>query len=46
MIVREKCGAIPPGDAILLIRVDESRKKRRIFLPHGVPGPNVPVIFL
>ncbi len=46
VIVRDECEAIPSGDATLLIQVDESRKKRSVFLPHGVPGPNVPVTFL
>jgi hypothetical protein len=37
---------MPPGDAKLFIRVDESRKMRPVFLPHGIPGPHVPVMFL
>jgi hypothetical protein len=46
IIVRDECEAIPAGDAKLFIRVDESRKVRNVFLPHGIPGPHVPVLFL
>jgi hypothetical protein len=46
IIVRDACDPIPAGDAKLYIRVDESRKVRKVFLPHGIPGPHVPVMFL
>ena len=46
IIVRDECESIPAGDAKLFIRVDESRKVRKVFLPHGIPGPHVPVMFL
>jgi hypothetical protein len=46
LIVRDECEQIPAGEARLYIRVDESRKVRTILLPHGIPGPHVPVIFL
>lgn len=46
IIVRDACESIPAGDAKLYIRVDESRKVRNVFLPHGIPGPHVPVMFL
>jgi hypothetical protein len=46
IIVRDECEPIPAGDAKLYIRVDESRKVRKVFLPHGTPGPHVPVLFL
>jgi hypothetical protein len=46
IIVRDNCGPIPAGDAKLYIRVDESKKVRKVFLPHGIPGPHVPVMFL
>jgi hypothetical protein len=46
IIVRDDCGPIPAGDAKLYIRVDESKKVRKVFLPHGIPGPHVPVMFL
>jgi hypothetical protein len=46
IVVKDACEPIAPGNAKLLIRVDGSRKYRDIFLPHGIPGPNEPVIFL
>jgi hypothetical protein len=46
IIVRDACDPIPAGEAKLYIRVDESRKVRKVFLPHGIPGPHVPVMFL
>jgi hypothetical protein len=46
IIVRDECEPIPAGDARLLICVDDSKKVRKVFLPHGIPGPHVPVMFL
>jgi hypothetical protein len=46
IIVRDACEPIPAGEAKLYIRVDDSRKVRKVFLPHGIPGPHVPVMFL
>jgi hypothetical protein len=46
IIVRDDCGPIPAGDAKLYIRVEESKRARNVFLPHGIPGPHVPVTFL
>jgi hypothetical protein len=46
IVVRDDCDPIPPGDAKLVIRVDRLQKSRDIFLPHGIPGPHVPVMFL
>jgi hypothetical protein len=46
IIVRDDCKPIPAGDAKLFIRVDESKRVRDVFLPHGIPGPHVPVMFL
>jgi hypothetical protein len=46
IIVRDACNPIPPGEAKLYIRVDDSKKMRKVFLPHGIPGPHVPVLFL
>jgi hypothetical protein len=46
IVVRDACDPVPPGDARLLIRVDGSKKYRDIFLPHGIPGPNEPVMFI
>jgi hypothetical protein len=44
-VVRDECDAIPPGNASIVIRVDNKQKTKRVFLPHGVPGPNQPVKF-
>ncbi len=46
IIVSDECEPIPSGDAKLFIRVDDSKKVRNVFLPHGIPGPHVPVMFL
>ncbi len=45
IVVRDDCDPIPPSDAKLYIRVDEHKTVRQIFLPHGIPGPHVPVMF-
>lgn len=39
IVVKDPCDPISPRQAILRIRVDDSRKARRIYLPDGVPGP-------
>jgi hypothetical protein len=44
-VVRDECSAIPAGDASIVIRVDNKRKTKRVYLPDGVPGPNQPVKF-
>jgi hypothetical protein len=46
LIVRDECEPIPSGDAKLYIRVDDSKRVRKVFLPHGIPGPHVPVMFM
>ena len=45
LIVRDDCLPIPPGDAEILIRVDDSRRRQRVFLPDGVPGGRQMVVF-
>ena len=35
--VRESCDFVPPGDAELLITVDDATECYNIFLPHGIP---------
>jgi hypothetical protein len=45
MVVRDSCDPIPPGDAKILIQVDERKTKRRVYLPEGVPGPRQLVPF-
>jgi hypothetical protein len=44
-VVRDNCEPIPAGNAQIVIRVDNKRKSKRVYLPHGVPGPNQPVAF-
>ena len=44
-VVRDECEPIPAGNASIVIRVDNKRKTKRVYLPHGVPGPNQPVKF-
>jgi hypothetical protein len=44
-VVRDECSPIPAGNASIIIRVDNKRKTKRVFLPDGVPGPNQPVKF-
>jgi hypothetical protein len=43
IVVLDDCEPIPPCEAELRIRVDNSRKKKRIYLPMGIPGPRQPV---
>ena len=44
-VVRDVCEPIPSGNASIVIRVNNQRKTKRVYLPHGVPGPNQPVKF-
>lgn len=46
IIIKDECGSYPACDAKLMIRVDDSKKSRKIFLPHGIPGPRQPVMFI
>jgi hypothetical protein len=36
LLVRSLDAPVPAGDAYLLIRIDDSRKRYRIILPHGI----------
>ena len=38
-VVRDKCDPQPPGDAELVIEVNESAESCQVFLPFGLPGP-------
>lgn len=40
ILVRVLDHPIPPGEAILAIRIDDSRKRYRIVLPDGITEPN------
>jgi hypothetical protein len=46
IVVRDACEPIPRSDAQLYIRVDDHKTLQHIFLPNGIPGPHVPVMFL
>jgi hypothetical protein len=43
LVVLDECDPIQPGEAELRIRVDGSRRMKRIYLPMGIPGPRQPV---
>lgn len=40
IVIRDECDAMPPCNGKLVIRVDKRRKTKRVFFPHGIPGPN------
>ncbi len=42
-VVRDECSPLPATNAS--IRVDNKQKTKRVYLPDGVPGPNLPVKF-
>jgi hypothetical protein len=44
-VVRDECPPISAGNAIIVIRVDNKQKTKRVYLPDGVPAPNQPVKF-
>jgi len=45
-IIRDECEPIAEGDAELIIKVNQSINKYKIFLPHGIPGPRQLVEFI
>ncbi len=44
-VVRDDCSPIPAGNASIIIRVDNKRKTKRVYLPDGVSAANQPVKF-
>jgi hypothetical protein len=42
IVIRDKCYAMPPCNGKLIIRVDNRRKTKRVFFPHGIAGSNQP----
>jgi hypothetical protein len=40
ILVRKLDEPVPPGEAILAIRIDDSKKRHRIVLPDGITEPN------
>lgn len=39
IVVRDNCDPIPPGEANIFLKIDGTTKRRRVYLPEGVPGP-------
>lgn len=39
-VVRDKCEPRPAGDAEIVIDVNNSSERYKIFLPNGLPGPD------
>jgi hypothetical protein len=39
LVVRDKCEARPAGDAEIVIEVNDSTERYKVFLPRGLPGP-------
>jgi len=46
IVVQDDCQPLPAGDAEIVIKVDRSEDKYKVFLPHGVPGPRQVVQFI
>jgi hypothetical protein len=46
VIVQDECDPIASGDAELVIKVNDSESKHKIFLPHGISGPQQLSLFL
>lgn len=39
-IVRDQCQPLPPCDAEIVIEVNGSAERYKVFLPGGLPGPD------
>ena len=39
IVVRDPCDPRPAGDAEIVIEVNNSAERYKVFLPHGLPGP-------
>jgi hypothetical protein len=37
-VVRDKCELLPPSDAEIVVEVNGSAERYKIFLPNGLPG--------
>jgi hypothetical protein len=40
LVVRDNCEPRPAGDAEIVIEVNDSAERYKIFLPYGLPGPD------
>jgi len=38
-VVRDPCDPRPAGDAEIVIEVNDSAERYKVFLPHGLSGP-------
>jgi hypothetical protein len=38
-VVRDPCDPRPAGDAEIVIEVNDSAERYKVFLPRGLPGP-------
>lgn len=45
LIVRDDCEPIQPCHAILAISIDGCETRCVVYLPRGIPGAGVPVLF-
>lgn len=39
-VVRDKCEPRPAEEAEIVIEVNDSAERYKVFLPHGLPGPD------
>ena len=39
-VVRDQCEPRPAGEAEIEIEVNDSAERFKVFLPHGLPGPD------
>ena len=39
IVVHDPCDPRPAGDAEIVIEVNDSAERYKVFLPHGLPGP-------
>jgi hypothetical protein len=37
-VVRDKCDLLPPSDAEIVVQVNGSAERYKVFLPKGLPG--------
>ena len=39
IVVRDLCEPLPASEAEIVIEVNDSAERFKVFLPHGLPGP-------
>jgi len=39
IVIRDPCDPRPAGDAEIVIEVNDSAERYKVFLPHGLSGP-------